>query len=56
MFNKEIRCGQCCKKLAEGIYSQLSIKCPRCKAFNHLKAESPPPERKSAPSSDHKHD
>ncbi|MGL6010862.1 MAG: Com family DNA-binding transcriptional regulator, partial [Shewanella oncorhynchi] len=37
---QNIRCAQCHKKLAEGRYLELSIKCPRCGAFNHLKAPS----------------
>ncbi len=32
---KEIRCAHCGKKLAEGRYLELSIKCPRCRHFNH---------------------
>lgn len=31
----EIRCGCCRKKLAQGEYVVLSIKCPRCKTLNH---------------------
>lgn len=26
----DIRCGQCCRKLATGHYIELQIKCPRC--------------------------
>ncbi|WP_082752780.1 Com family DNA-binding transcriptional regulator [Janthinobacterium sp. B9-8] len=37
---QNIRCAQCHKKLAEGRYLELSIKCPRCGAFNYLKAPS----------------
>ncbi|MEN5179190.1 Com family DNA-binding transcriptional regulator [Comamonas testosteroni] len=44
----EIRCGQCHRKLAEGTYVVLSIKCPRCGAMNSLRAESPAPERPGA--------
>lgn len=33
---KEIRCGSCRKKLAEGQYIRLTIKCPRCHALNHF--------------------
>ncbi len=44
----EIRCGQCDKKLGEGIYLVLSIKCPRCGTMNSLRAESPTPERQGA--------
>ncbi|WP_084637572.1 Com family DNA-binding transcriptional regulator [Paludibacterium yongneupense] len=49
MFNAEIRCGQCGRKLASGRYLELIIKCPRCRAMNHLKAESLTPERPGAP-------
>ncbi len=38
----DIRCGKCKKKLAYGEYIKLEIKCPRCGAFNHLKASEPP--------------
>lgn len=37
---KEVRCGRCGRKLAEASFIELQIKCPRCGAFNHLKAES----------------
>lgn len=40
----EIRCGACGKKLGNGIYQSLAIKCPRCKTLNFLRAESPKPE------------
>lgn len=40
----EIRCGNCRKKLAEGEYIRLAIKCPRCGAFNQLSAQSAPKE------------
>ncbi|WP_293765679.1 Com family DNA-binding transcriptional regulator [uncultured Aquitalea sp.] len=49
VFNHEIRCGQCGRKLASGRYLELTIKCPRCRALNHLKAESLPIERPGAP-------
>ncbi|CAN7438703.1 Com family DNA-binding transcriptional regulator [Acidovorax sp. LjRoot118] len=45
----EIRCGECRKKLGEGEYTVLTIKCPRCGAVNTLRAMSPPPERHRAP-------
>ena len=38
-MNEEIRCNYCKKKLAEGIYQRLSIKCPRCKAISHYHDE-----------------
>ncbi|WEE79564.1 MULTISPECIES: Com family DNA-binding transcriptional regulator [Comamonas] len=44
----EIRCGSCRRKLAEGEYIRLTIKCPRCGAFNQLSAQSAFPERPRA--------
>ena len=41
---QDIRCGNCRRKLAEGVYIQLAIKCPRCGAFNQLSAKSAPQE------------
>lgn len=32
----EIRCAQCGKLLAKGRAVELSIKCPRCGAYNHF--------------------
>lgn len=46
---QDIRCGHCCKKLGEGTYAQLKIKCPRCGALNHLRAMSTEQERPGAP-------
>ncbi|QBP09867.1 Com family DNA-binding transcriptional regulator [Cupriavidus metallidurans] len=40
---REIRCGACNRKLGEGDYSRLAIKCPRCKTMNFLRAERPEP-------------
>lgn len=37
---REIRCEACSRKLAEGEFIRLAIKCPRCKTLNHLNAES----------------
>ncbi|MGE8356399.1 MAG: Com family DNA-binding transcriptional regulator [Microvirgula sp.] len=48
-MNNDIRCGHCGRKLAEGRYIHLTIKCPRCRAINHLKAESLTLERPRAP-------
>ena len=45
---EEIRCGACRRKLGEGVYTALTIKCPRCGAINSLRAESPPPARHRA--------
>ncbi|MFZ6687492.1 Com family DNA-binding transcriptional regulator [Undibacterium sp. SXout11W] len=47
---KEIRCGNCYKKLGTGEYTTLNVKCPRCKALNQLSAASTIPERPGAPS------
>lgn len=33
-----IRCGGCQRKLGEGRYSRLEIKCPRCGTHNVLRA------------------
>ncbi|MGQ5524817.1 Com family DNA-binding transcriptional regulator [Chitinimonas sp. PSY-7] len=35
---ESIRCGSCNRKLGEGTYTLLVIKCPRCKTLNTLKA------------------
>lgn len=45
---EEIRCAGCGRKLAEGRYTELRIKCPRCGALNILKAMSLKPERHRA--------
>ncbi|HCK7249563.1 TPA: Com family DNA-binding transcriptional regulator [Pseudomonas aeruginosa] len=38
---KDVRCGGCHRLLARaGRYDELQIKCPRCGAINHLRAES----------------
>ncbi|HFD3846815.1 MULTISPECIES: Com family DNA-binding transcriptional regulator [Serratia] len=37
---REIRCARCSKLLAKAAFSHLQIKCPRCKAFNDMQAES----------------
>lgn len=48
---EEIRCGACHRKLGEGLYTALSIKCPRCGVLNQLKkAGSLKPERPGASS------
>ncbi|WP_309822278.1 Com family DNA-binding transcriptional regulator [Acidovorax delafieldii] len=47
---EEIRCGHCGRKLAEAVFEQISIKCPRCGTMNHLRALSPSRERLGAPS------
>lgn len=38
---KEIRCAQCARKLAEGEFVRMVIKCPRCGAMNFLKVTEP---------------
>ena len=35
---EEIRCGACSRKLAEGIFTRLSIKCPRCGTLNQFQS------------------
>ena len=50
----EIRCGSCRRKLGEGEYTRLAIKCPRCGAFNQLSAPSAFPERQRASQSEGK--
>ncbi|MDH0050289.1 Com family DNA-binding transcriptional regulator [Comamonas terrigena] len=45
----EIRCGQCRRKLAEGVFTRLAIKCPRCGAFNQLSAQSAMNEHQGVP-------
>ena len=47
---QEIRCGHCGRKLAAAReFTELQIKCPRCRALNHLKAQSLQPERREHP-------
>ncbi|MDR2155891.1 MAG: Com family DNA-binding transcriptional regulator [Burkholderiaceae bacterium] len=54
---QEIRCGQCGRKLGEGDYTSLAIKCPRCRTINQLRATShPTPERHGAPIPESNHD
>ncbi|QDQ24947.1 Com family DNA-binding transcriptional regulator [Chitinimonas arctica] len=45
---QENRCGQCNRKLAEGSYIRLNIKCPRCNTLNHLSAPSTVQERQTS--------
>ncbi len=35
-MKNDIRCGGCNRKLAEGVYTVLNIKCTRCKTMNYL--------------------
>lgn len=38
---QEIRCGHCDRKLAAvKEFTEIQIKCPRCRTLNHLKAKS----------------
>ncbi|WP_248798037.1 Com family DNA-binding transcriptional regulator [Pseudomonas sp. MWU13-2105] len=47
---QDIRCGHCRRKLAAASgFTDLQIKCPRCRTLNHLKATSLPPERQEPP-------
>nr|WP_173647459.1 MULTISPECIES: Com family DNA-binding transcriptional regulator [Pseudomonas] len=48
---QEVRCGHCGRKLAAVCgFTELQIKCPRCRTLNHLKAESLLTSPASAPS------
>ncbi|OYU38597.1 MAG: Com family DNA-binding transcriptional regulator [Pseudorhodobacter sp. PARRP1] len=53
MPDQEIRCCACARLLfkmqAGALVGALSVKCPRCRAFNHLRPPSPNPERDPAP-------
>ena len=42
MERNEIRCGNCGKLLGKGTALDFEIKCPRCKAINHLRAADSP--------------
>ncbi|NUB45043.1 Com family DNA-binding transcriptional regulator [Fertoebacter nigrum] len=49
----EMRCSGCARLLfkmePQALRGRVSVKCPRCRAFNHLRPQtSPPPERASA--------
>ncbi|WP_218119566.1 Com family DNA-binding transcriptional regulator [Roseospirillum parvum] len=48
---ESIRCANCNKLLARAEFARLEIKCPRCGTVNHLRAQSPSPERHRASSS-----
>ncbi|MFI8744492.1 Com family DNA-binding transcriptional regulator [Pseudomonas sp. NPDC077186] len=48
----EIRCGGCSRLLAKAAsFTQLQIKCPRCRAMNQIATSYPNPERQGAPRS-----
>ena len=44
----EIRCGNCHRKLGEGEYTRLAIKCQRCGRINQMSTVSATPERHRA--------
>jgi phage FluMu protein Com len=46
----EIRCKQCNRLLAKGTALEITIKCPRCGAYNSLRA-APRPSADKQPSS-----
>jgi phage FluMu protein Com len=48
---REVRCGNCRKKLFEGSFSEIDIKCPRCGTMHKLRTQSPEPEGRRAPDS-----
>lgn len=52
----EIRCGNCHRKLGEGEYTRLAIKCPRCGHINQLSALSATPARRRASNVNMTHD
>lgn len=37
---QDVRCTKCRKLLAKAVFKTLEIKCPRCKFFNKLSAQS----------------
>ena len=41
MIKKDFRCQRCNRKLAEAIFTWISIKCPRCGHLNTEKAQEP---------------
>ncbi|WP_085684101.1 MULTISPECIES: Com family DNA-binding transcriptional regulator [unclassified Pseudomonas] len=52
---QDIRCGHCCRKRAAASgFTELQIKCPRCRTLNHLKAPSAVPDCREAPASQRK--
>lgn len=53
---EEVRCGNCNRLLAKGIALALTIKCPRCGAFNTVRAPSPVRESHRAPGKEPFHD
>jgi phage FluMu protein Com len=50
-MEQEVRCANCNRKLAMGVFQLLNIKCPRCGTLNSLRVQAnPPPECRRAPS------
>ena len=50
-MEQEVRCANCNRKLAMGVFQLLNIKCPRCGTLNSLRVqENPVPECHRAPS------
>lgn len=48
----EVRCGGCSRLLAKAAsFTQLQIKCPRCRVMNQIATSYPNPERQRAPRS-----
>jgi phage FluMu protein Com len=45
----DIRCGTCNRKLGEGQYSHLKIKCQRCGTLNSLRATEHPLKQRPIP-------
>ena len=41
MIDSEWRCGKCGRLLCTGRPKDVTIKCPRCGTYNHLRAGSP---------------
>jgi phage FluMu protein Com len=49
---EEIRCKQCNRLLAKGTALEITIKCPRCGAYNSLRAARPNPEPPRRPNTE----
>lgn len=35
---QEVRCGQCQRLLAKAVFTEIQVKCPKCKTLNHQRA------------------
>jgi len=44
-MEQEVRCANCNRKLAMGVFQLLNIKCPRCGTLNSLRVQATPPTR-----------